>query len=74
MIFTFLEKMKADLCTTREQDIHHTTAAGFVGLLTNLHSVFLQDTSVMNLQGRNYAVLEMPYAKTRAFDKLLKRM
>jgi hypothetical protein len=41
-IFPFLEKMKADLRTTREQDINHTTAAGFVGLLTNLCSVFHQ--------------------------------
>jgi hypothetical protein len=74
MIFHFIEKMKAYLRTTREQDIHHTTAAGFVDLLTNLRSVFLQDAAVMTLQGRKHAVLELPYAKTRAFSKLLKRM
>jgi hypothetical protein len=74
MIFPFLGKMKADLRTTREQDIHHTTAAGFVGLLTNLRSVFLQDAAVMTLQGRNHGVLELPYANTRAFAKLLECM
>jgi hypothetical protein len=74
MIFHFLKKMKADLCTTREQDIHHTTATGFVGLLTNLRSVFLQDATVMTLQGRKHAFLELSDAKTRAFAKLLKRM
>jgi hypothetical protein len=74
MIFHFLEKMKADLSTTWEQDIHHTTTAGFVGLLTNLHYVFLQNAAVMTLQGRKHAVLELPYAKTRAFAKLLKHM
>jgi hypothetical protein len=73
-IFPFLEKMKADLRTTRDQDIHHTTAAGFVGLLKNLHCMFLQDASVMILQGCNHVVLELPYAKTRAFYKLLKCM
>jgi hypothetical protein len=66
--------MKADLRTKREQDIHHTTAAGFFGLLTNLRSVFLQDAAIMTLQGRNHTVLELPYAKTRSFVKLLKRM
>jgi hypothetical protein len=74
IFFSFLEKMKADLRTTREQDIHHTTAAGFVGLLTNLPSVFLQDAAVMTLQGRKHAVLELPYANTRSFSKLLERM
>jgi hypothetical protein len=74
MIFPFLEKMKADLRTTREKDIHHTTAAGFVGLLTNLCSVFLQDAAVMTLQGRKRAVLELTYATTIAFVKLLKSM
>jgi hypothetical protein len=34
--------------------------------------VFLQDAAVMTLQGRNHDVLELPYAKTRAFAKLLK--
>jgi hypothetical protein len=63
IIFPFLEKMKADLRTTREQHIHHTTASGFVGLLTNILYVFLQDTAVMNLQGRKHASLELPYAK-----------
>jgi hypothetical protein len=66
--------MKAYLRTTREQDIHHTTVSGFVGLLKNLHSVFLQDAAVMTLQGRKHTVLELPYAKTRAFAKLLERM
>jgi hypothetical protein len=74
MICPFLEKMKADLRTTREQGIHHTTAAGFAGLFTNLRSVFLQDAAVMTLQGRTHAVLELPYAKTREFAKLLERM
>jgi hypothetical protein len=66
--------MRADLRTTWEQYIHHTTAAGFVGLLTNIRYLFLEDAAVMTLQGRNHAVLELPYAKTRAFTKLLKGM
>jgi hypothetical protein len=66
--------MKADIYTTREQDIHHTTVTGFVGLLTNLRSVFLQDAAVMTLQGFKHTVLELPYAKTRSFSKFLKLM
>jgi hypothetical protein len=74
MIFPFLEKMKADLKATRELNVEHTTAAGFIGLLTQLRVVFLQDAAVMVLQGRKHAVLDLPFAKTRAFGKLLKRM
>jgi hypothetical protein len=66
--------MMEDLRATQEKDIHHTNAADFVGLLTNLRYVFLQDAAVMTLQGRKHAVLELPYAKTRSFVKLLKRM
>jgi hypothetical protein len=74
MSFPFLGKMKADLRTTWEQDIHHTTDAGFVGLLKNIHCLFLQDAAVMTLQGRKNAVLELPYSNTQAFYKLLKCM
>jgi hypothetical protein len=52
--------MKADLRATRQKDIHHTTAAGFIGLLTNLYNACLQDAAVMILQGRKHAILELP--------------
>jgi hypothetical protein len=74
MVFPFLEKMKADLRATQETYIHDTAVSGFVGLLTNLCNVFLQDAAIMTIQGRNHAVLELPYAKTLAFTELLKRM
>jgi hypothetical protein len=74
MVFPFLEKIKANLHATREKDIHHTTPASFIGLLTNLRNVFLQDAALLHLAGHKHAVLKLPYAKTRAFAKLLKCM